>query len=89
MEPQVGHDLPQEYRSRFGEIAEYRAEVWRLLNREYFQHHISTNAIVLDLGCGWGEFINLIEAKKKLAMDLNSDAPKHLASDVEFYPLFA
>jgi hypothetical protein len=36
MEPQVGHDLPQEYQSSFGEIAEYRADVWRLLNREYW-----------------------------------------------------
>lgn len=38
---------------------------------------------VLDLGCGYGEFINNVQASKKLAMDLNPDAAKHVAPDVE------
>ena len=42
------------------------------------------DATVLDLGCGYGEFINNIPAARKLAMDLNPDAPAHLAKEVEF-----
>jgi len=38
----------------------------------------------LDLGCGWGEFINTIDAKKKFAMDLNPEAADHLDSSVTF-----
>ena len=39
---------------------------------------------VLDLGCGYGEFINQVRARRKIAMDLNPDAPSHLAPGVEF-----
>jgi SAM-dependent methyltransferase len=38
---------------------------------------------VLDLGCGWGEFINHIHAGEKFAMDIN-DAREHLAPGVTF-----
>jgi SAM-dependent methyltransferase len=37
---------------------------------------------VLDLGCGYGEFINQVECAKKWAMDLNPQAAAHLLPDV-------
>lgn len=40
--------------------------------------------MILDLACGYGEFINNIAASKKYAVDLNPDAPKFLAPDVSF-----
>ena len=39
---------------------------------------------MLDIGCGWGEFINNIEGKRKIGMDLNPDAKSHLKPSVEF-----
>ncbi len=37
---------------------------------------------MLDLGCGWGEFINQIAARKKYGMDLNPASPGKLAANV-------
>ncbi len=54
-----------------------------MLTREYFQRWVPADARVLDLGCGYGEFINNIEASKKLAMDLNPSVARQLAADVE------
>ena len=39
---------------------------------------------MLDLGCGYGKFINNIQCRRKLAMDLNPDALRSLAEDVRF-----
>ena len=41
------------------------------------------DAVILDLGCGWGEFSNNILARKKYAMDLNPDTAEHLNANVE------
>jgi len=39
---------------------------------------------VLDLACGYGEFINNIDVKTKFAVDLNPDAAIHLSKNVHF-----
>ena len=44
----------------------------------------SADAMVLDLGCGWGEFINQIDARSKYGMDLNPDTREFLSDDVTF-----
>jgi len=56
-----------------------------MLTAVFFNRWISPQAAVLDLGCGYGEFINNIVAREKFAMDLNPDAPKHLAPAVHFF----
>jgi len=43
-----------------------------------------SEASVLELGCGWGEFINQIRAREKHGMDLNPEAAARLASGVRF-----
>jgi SAM-dependent methyltransferase len=48
------------------------------------QKYISKHSIVVDVACGYGEFINNINASKKIAIDLNPDARNYLKSDVEF-----
>ncbi|MHB1036355.1 MAG: class I SAM-dependent methyltransferase [Pirellulales bacterium] len=77
-------DLQFIYHRRFSRTAAYRDRVWQELTASFFGRWVSPGATVLDLGCGYGEFINNIRASRKLAMDLNPDAPKHLAEDVEF-----
>ena len=76
--------LQAEYRRRFESAAEYRQRVWKVLCRDYFSKIVKPDSTLLDVGCGWGEFVNHVEARKKYAMDLNPDARGRLASDVSF-----
>ncbi|MEJ7607464.1 MAG: class I SAM-dependent methyltransferase [Bryobacteraceae bacterium] len=52
------------------------------MTRHFFSRWIAPTDRVLDLGCGYGEFINNVAAKEKLAMDLNPDARTHLRPDI-------
>lgn len=81
----LSQELQREYALRFTAAAEYRRRVWSVLTREFFQQWVPPQGRVLDLGCGWGEFINQIEAGQKLALDLNPDARERLAPEVEFH----
>ena len=76
-------DLQREYARRFANQAQDRDDVWKVLTADFFQRLISPDATVLDLGCGWGEFVNNIAAAKKYGMDLNPESRDRLASDVE------
>lgn len=82
--PHSESDLSRIYTQRFAANPEYRKRVWRVLIDSFFQKQIAPASTVLDLGCGYGEFINQVAAGKKYAMDLNPDAPMHLAEDVQF-----
>ena len=77
-------DLRKIYQRRFSDTAAYRNRVWQVLTGAFFNRWMDPDAAVLDLGCGYGEFINNIRAAKKWAMDLNPDAPSHLAKDICF-----
>jgi SAM-dependent methyltransferase len=78
-------ELNNIYRNRFSEIDLVgKNRIWKILCREFFQKYIdSQNDIVLDLAAGYGEFLNNIRAKKKLAVDLNEDIKKYVNNDVE------
>jgi SAM-dependent methyltransferase len=77
-------ELSRIYGARFEKNLDYRRRVWNVLVPEFFQACVPSTAKVLDLGCGYGEFINTVQCGQKLAMDLNPDAPRFLASDVRF-----
>ena len=78
-------DLEREYRLRFERTAAYRNRVWQLLTRDFFQAYIPAGGAVLDLGCGWGEFIRNIQAGRKYGMDLNPESERRLTADVTFF----
>lgn len=78
------HNLKQEYELRFREIKEYRDAVWGILCSDFFSRYIDPNAKVLDLGAGWGEFINNITATHKFAMDLNPETGELLSDGITF-----
>lgn len=82
--PEQAQALSAIYQRRFSQTAAYRNRVWQVLTASFFNAWIKPDATVLDLGCGYGEFINNVRAGRKLAMDLNPDAPQHLAPGVEF-----
>jgi SAM-dependent methyltransferase len=75
-------DLRTIYAQRFDTMRGYRTDVWRIITRDFFQRHVPRDARVLDLGCGYGEFINHIEAGQKFGMDLNPATRAHLAPSV-------
>jgi SAM-dependent methyltransferase len=77
-------DLQQIYRSRFEKTRAYRADVWRILIAEFFGKFIRPTDAVLDLGCGFGEFINSVTCREKFAMDLNPDSGAALAPGITF-----
>ncbi len=79
-----GAELQREYQLRFSAMHEYRRRVWAVLTREYFQRLVGTDQTVLDLGCGWGEFISQIQATKKYGMDLNPEGGQRLGEGVTF-----
>ena len=80
----LSNSLSAEYRLRFTPLTRYRKNVWKVLVEQYFQSWIRQSDRLLDLGCGWGEFINQVQAKEKYAIDLNSEAKTHLNADVAF-----
>ena len=82
--PHDESDLSRIYAQRFAANLDYRKRVWRVLVDSFFQQYVQPDAAVLDLGCGYGEFINQVHARRKYAMDLNPDAPRYLSDDVEF-----
>ena len=75
-------DLQQLYETRFAEQSGYRKRIWEVLC-PFFSRWISAEAAVLDLGCGWCEFINAVTCRRKFAMDLNPDAERHALPEVK------
>lgn len=77
-------ELQRAYTLRFAAQQRYRNAVWSTLVHDFFQGLVPPDSTVLDLGCGWGEFINHVRAGRKLGMDLNPDSRERLAAGVEF-----
>lgn len=81
-----GGILTDLYRIRFPkEILNRKNQIWQVLCKDFFQNYISLDDTVIDVACGYGEFINNIVAKRKIAVDLNNDTRSHLENDIEFY----
>ena len=57
--------------------------MWKILCNNFFQKYIPKTSIVLDIACGYCEFLNNINAKKKIGIDLNPNSKLYANSDVE------
>jgi len=77
--------LERLYQNRFAANREYRNRVWQVLAREFFSRWVPADASVLDLGSGYGEFINNARAARKYAMDLNPDSGGEVAPGTTFF----
>jgi len=74
------------YRFRFGpEERARKARVWRVLCERFFQRLVPERGVVLDVGCGFGEFLNHVRAARRIGLDLDPGAKAHLAEGVEFH----
>lgn len=60
-----------------------RGGVWRALWTYYFSRHVGPDDCVLDMGAGYGDFINTVIARRRIALDIWPAMPGHVAPDVE------
>jgi SAM-dependent methyltransferase len=77
--------LSQIYEKRFSGHELYRKKVWQKLISNFFSKWIKINDQVLDLGCGYGEFINQIKCGVRHAMDLNPKTKCLLNENIIFH----
>ncbi len=78
-------DLATLYKNRFPERGLARKnEIWKVICKNYFQKFVGRNDTVVDLACGYGEFINNISAGEKVAVDLNRESRQHLSAGIRF-----
>ncbi len=77
-------ELERLYGQRFAGHREYRNRVWQVLVSHFFDRFVPPDATVLDLGCGYGEFINNVRCAAKFGMDLNPQTSRLLATEVRF-----
>src|SRR5260221_6530950 len=82
----VASDSQKLYSLRFNDTGlEKRSRVWKVLCQSFFNPLIDPHSTVLDLACGYGEFINNVRCARKLAVDVNPDTRARLNPGVEFY----
>ena len=73
-------ELQRIYHQRFGgqDDLEYRRAVWRILIADFFGRFLRPEHSLLDLGCGYGEFVNQVACARRVAMDLNPGTAERL-----------
>jgi SAM-dependent methyltransferase len=62
--------------------------VWREIIR-YLSHRLPLGNTVLDVGCGYGEFINNVPCGHKYALDASPEMAKYLDPAVKFVSAYA
>jgi SAM-dependent methyltransferase len=76
-------DLPAIYARRFSDAdAPRKGAVWREITR-FLQRYVDPSSTVVDLACDRGAFINVVNAKRRIAVDVR-DVRRHLDPAVEF-----
>ena len=73
------------YEKRFSGYEEYRVKVWKILVSNFFSKWINSYDHILDLGCGYGEFINQVDVAVRHAMDLNPKTKEMLKDNINFH----
>jgi SAM-dependent methyltransferase len=61
-----------------------RETLWKALNDYYFSGIIQPSACVLELGAGYGHFINNVRARRRIAVDIWEGLPSYLEPEIEW-----
>jgi SAM-dependent methyltransferase len=81
-----GKELADLYRIRFeADLLPRKREIWRVICADFLQRYVKPSDTVVDIACGYGEFLNNIRAARKIAVDLNPDAKTFLEPSTEFH----
>jgi SAM-dependent methyltransferase len=79
-------DVQRLYRLRFSDKdRRQNAALWKVIVQRYFQRWIAPQDTVLDLGCGYGEFLNHVRSARRIGVDLNPDSQACLSPEIEFH----
>lgn len=70
------------HETRFSEAGK-RDVLWRTLWRVWFSRLVPKDGCVLDLGAGYANFINAVEARRRIAIDAWPGMANHAAAGVE------
>ena len=60
-------------------------QIWKVLCDCFFQKYIGKDDSVLDLGAGYGQFINNIRCGKKYALDINENTKMYVNKNIEVF----
>lgn len=64
----------QLYEARFeADVRPARQRLWKVLCQDWFSRYVRPSDTVVDLGAGFCEFINAVEAAHKIAVDIRPD----------------
>lgn len=79
-------ELQRIYDNRFPEAErQAKAAIWKVLVERFFQRWIKPDDTVLDLGCGFGEFLGAVKAKRRLGVDLNPASRRDLPEGIDVH----
>jgi SAM-dependent methyltransferase len=77
-------ELNELYKIRFArDQLKRKNEIWVVITT-FLQKFIKDTDFVIDVGCGYGEFINNIRAGRKIAIDLNAESKSFIGKGTFF-----
>lgn len=71
------------YQKRFEKDKKRKNEIWRVIISKFLQKYIDPNDTVLEIGCGYCEFINNINCKTKIGVEINKESKLFVNKDVK------
>ncbi len=78
-------DLESVYKHRFSDAEKAALSgVWKVLIDDFFSKWIAADASVLDVGAGHCNFINHVQARRRVAVDANPAVARNCTEGVEF-----
>lgn len=75
-------EIERLYRQRFGHNLAYRRRVWKVLQEGLFRPRMGNPKVVVDVGSGYGDFVNLVPAPTRYAIDVNPSTRDYLDDGV-------
>jgi SAM-dependent methyltransferase len=86
----VTNDLEALYANRFSPADRaWKTEVWEILWQRVFSRWVPEQAVLVDLGAGYCEFINSARAQRRIAVDLNPETARAAEAGVEVHAVSA
>lgn len=80
--------LKKLYSNRFNsQQRKAKVALWNVLIEGFLQKHVGQDSVILDIGGGYCEFINQVQAREKYLIDLNPDSKIFANPDINLLSL--